>query len=187
MTADTRRGTTPAERTTAPHGSARRGWLGAALALIAIGPWMVPDASAQVGRRMPDEGQQHVAEGTPATYGHYPPTSGPHWPVWARWGMYAQEVPAEAWVHNLEHGGVVILYRCDTPCPRLIQQLRELHDTFPKSKHGHVKLLISPNRKLQTRLAILAWTWLGELEEFDRERLLGFYQAHVDQGPEDVP
>jgi len=155
--------------------------------LLAVGIWMVLAGSAGVGRRMPDEGQQHVPEGMRVRYGHYPPTSGPHWPRPAPWGEYEQEVPEEMWVHNLEHGGIVILYRCDTPCPDLVRQLREVYATFPKSKYDHVKLLITPYRKLKTRLAILAWTWIDELEEFDRERLLRFYGAHVDRGPEDVP
>ena len=159
----------------------------AVAALAAIGIFVVSQASAEVGRQMPEEGYQHVPEGTPGTYGHQPPTSGQHWPRWARWEFYTQEVPPELWVHNLEHGGIVILYRCDAPCPDLIQQLRELYDTFPKSKHGHVKLLTTPYQKLKSRLAILAWTWLDQLDQFDRQRLLRFYQAHLDEGPEDVP
>lgn len=155
--------------------------------VIAVVSWVVLSGSAQVGRRMPDEGQQHVPAGTPVRYGHEPPTSGPHWPRPAPWGEYEQEVPPELWVHNLEHGGIVILYRCDTSCPELVRQLREVYATFPKSKYGHVKLLITPYRKLKTRLAVLAWTWIDEVETFDRERLLRFYRAHVDQGPEDVP
>jgi hypothetical protein len=101
--------------------------------------------------------------------------------------MYDQELPPELWVHNLEHGGIVILYRCETPCKELVQQLTDAYRSFPKSKHGHVKLVIAPYRKLKTRLAILAWTWIDELAEFDREQLLRFYQAHIDRGPEDVP
>ncbi len=168
-----------------------RPWLWTASAftsvLVAAATWMVLTGSDEIGRRMPDEGQQHVPAGTPVTYGHYPPTSGPHWPRPAPWGEYEQEVPPEIWVHNLEHGGIVLLYRCDAPCPELVRQLRELYATFPKSKHGHVKLLITPYRRLKTRLAILAWTWIDELAEFNRDRLLRFYRAHVDRGPEDVP
>jgi hypothetical protein len=81
----------------------------------------------------------------------------------------------------------VILYRCATPCPELVRQLRELSATAPPSKYGHVKLLITPYARLRTRLAILAWTWIDELDVFDRERLLVFYRAHIDRGPEDVP
>jgi len=140
-----------------------------------------------VGRPMPYEGNQHVPPATNGIHGLYPPTSGPHWPTPAAWRGYDQPVPPEAWVHNLEHGGIVILYRCDTPCPELLEKLAGLFDTFPKSKYGHVKLLVAPDPKLKTRLAILAWTWLDELEIFDYDRLLRFYVAHVDRGPEDVP
>jgi len=157
------------------------------LLLVAAGLLAPRLAVAEVGRQTPDAGQEHVPEGARVRYGHYPPTSGPHWPRWAAWGAYDRDVPPEVWVHNLEHGGIVILYRCDAPCPVLVQQLREAFTTFPKSKHGHVKLLIAPDPKLRTRLAILAWTWIDELEEFDRERLLRFYRTHVDQGPEDMP
>ncbi len=155
--------------------------------LTIIGAWLASTASAQVGRQMPDEGQQHISVGTPGKYGHYPPTSGPHWPRVASWGVHEEELPSEIWVHNLEHGGVVILYRCELPCPDLVRQLGEIYQTFPKSKHGHVKLVVTPNGKITSRLAILAWTWVDEMMTFDRERLLRFYQAHVDKGPEDVP
>ena len=105
----------------------------------------------------------------------------------APWGVYEQEIPPETWVHNLEHGGLVILYHCVTPCPDLAQQLREVSATFPRSKWGHVKLLVAPYGQLKSRLAILAWAWIEELDDFDRARLLRAYSARVDQGPEDLP
>ncbi len=162
-------------------------WVAGALVMVLAGTavWMLLDASA--GRRMPDEGREHVPAGTPVTYRHYPPTSGPHWPRPAPWGHYEQEVPPEIWVHNLEHGGIVILYHCDTPCPELVRQLQDVYATFPKSKYGHVKLLIVPDKRLKTRLATLAWNWMDETDTFDRKRLLRFYRAYMDRGPEDVP
>jgi len=96
-------------------------------------------------------------------------------------------VPPEIWVHNLEHGGIVILYHCDTPCPELVRQLQDVYATFPKSKYGHVKLLIAPDKRLTTRLATLAWNWMDQTDTFDRKRLLRFYRAYMDRGPEDVP
>lgn len=143
--------------------------------------------AGSTGRAMPDEGQHHVPEGTPVAYGHAPPTSGPHWPTPARWGVYDGPVPPERWVHNLEHGGLVILYNCRTPCPELVDELRGLHATFPPSKWGHVKLLVTPYPELRTPLAILAWAWLEELDRLDHARLLAAYEARVDQGPEDLP
>lgn len=144
-------------------------------------------AAAGLGRELPDEGQDHVADGTRVPYRHYPPASGPHWPARAAWGVAEQEVPPEVWVHNLEHGGIVVLYRCDAPCPDLVAQLRGAQRTFPTSKHGQIKLLVVQDRRIGSRLAVLAWRRVWELETFDRERLLGFYRTYVDRGPEDAP
>jgi len=145
-------------------------------------------AGAQ-GRQMPDEGQQHIPSNQSGTYtAPYPPTSGQHsGSNWAEWEVVDRPLPPEEFVHNLEHGGIVILYRCDAPCPTLVRELRELYATFPKGKYGKVKLVVAPDKKIKPPIVILAWTWIDELPTFDRERLLRFYRGHVDRGPEDVP
>jgi hypothetical protein len=35
-------------------------------------------------------------------------------------------------------------------------------------------------------VAILAWAWLDELDDYDHARLLAAYTARVDRGPEDL-
>ena len=139
------------------------------------------------GRKMPDRGRQHIETGAAITYQEYPPTSGSHWPVVAKWGVYPEAVPEEVFVHNLEHGGVVLLYRCATPCSDVVRQLQEIFDGLPRSKFGHAKVLISPSTRIKTRFALLAWTRLDEFDKLDRERVLRFVQAWQDKGPEDVP
>src|SRR5262245_8086029 len=57
----------------------------------------------------------HVAEGSVINYAHNPPASGPHYPVWARYQEHNTVVARGYWVHNLEHGGVVFLYRPSAP------------------------------------------------------------------------
>jgi hypothetical protein len=47
-------------------------------------------------------------DGSTVLYNSFPPTSGPHSPVWMAWGTYAVPVPQIRAVHNLEHGGIVI-------------------------------------------------------------------------------
>lgn len=136
------------------------------------------------GRQMPEEGREHVPEGTPISYRNSPPTSGPHYLRTVRWEVYDVPVPEGYWVHNLEHGDVVILYYCPQGCPELVSQLKELFRSLAKGKPEALKLVVTPYPNLKTRLAVLAWNWIDELEEFDRERLLRFYQAHVGQGPE---
>jgi hypothetical protein len=152
-------------------------WLALTPALAQEGP----------GRKMPDRGQTHVQQGTPITYEEYPPTSGSHWPVWAKWGVYTEPIPEEVLVHNLEHGGIVLLYNCPTPCPDVVRQLEETFAALPKSKYGHVKLVITPNARIKTRFALLAWTRLDEFDRFDRQRAVRFVTAWQDKGPEDVP
>lgn len=64
---------------------------------------------APVGRRVPDIGRNHIAEGQLYEgYSSRPATSGPHWGAPARWGAYSAQLPDERLVHNLEHGGIVI-------------------------------------------------------------------------------
>jgi hypothetical protein len=48
-------------------------------------------------------------------YPHNPPIAGLHYWVWAKWGVHTEVVPRGYWVHNLEHGAVVFLYRPDAP------------------------------------------------------------------------
>lgn len=139
------------------------------------------------GRLMPDEGRDHAAEGMPLKYKRYPPTSGIHFPSAMKWGVYSQEVKEGHFVHNLEHGGIAILYNCPSACPDLVQKLEEAYRTFPKAKYGEVKMVIAPYHNMQHRIALLAWDYLDEMDTFDRDRALNFYQTHVDRGPEDVP
>lgn len=157
----------------------------AATAWLLAAPAFAQDAGP--GLKMPDRGNTHVAQGTRVTYPEHPPTSGTHWPRWADWGISATPVAEEAFVHNLEHGGVVILYRCPTPCADVVHELELIYRALPPSKYGHVKVVVSPNDRLRTRFALLAWTRLDELDRLDRERILGFVRAWQDRGPEDVP
>ncbi len=73
-----------------------------------------PDASCLVTIASPTiEDSPHVPIGTPVTYGSNPPSSGPHYPVWAAFQEYATPVDRRYYVHDLEHGAVVLLYNCD--------------------------------------------------------------------------
>jgi len=158
------------------------------LAVVALPGVCITAPACGHGKQMPDEGQTHIDRGRSGKYtAAYPPTSGEHWgDTWAEWQMYDTPTPPEVFVHNLEHGGIVPLYRCDAPCPQLVDPLRKLYATFPKAKNGKVKMVVAPDPKIRSQITILAWTWIDELPRFDRERLLKFYTAHVDRGPEDV-
>jgi hypothetical protein len=67
-------------------------------------------------RSFPNQGRSHTYKGvlvTPDTkipYKTDPATSGPHYQVPAPWGVYTEPIPAVIRVHNLEHGGIEVLY-----------------------------------------------------------------------------
>lgn len=142
---------------------------------------------------IPNEGAQHVPLDEQVTYDANPPASGPHWssagiaPVSA--GVYDEALEEEQWVHNLEHGYVVILFDCGGPClPSLLDDLQELFDAAPPSElFGNTKLVITPYDGLPFAFAAVAWDHQLHLEVLDESALLDFYDEFVDQGPEAVP
>lgn len=72
-----------------------------------------PDAACEVVIDAPAiVDSPHVDIGTIIQYSSNPPSSGPHYPIWAGWQEYLTPVPRPFWVHSLEHGAVVLLYNC---------------------------------------------------------------------------
>src|SRR5579884_3420023 len=156
--------------------------VGALLALPAI---MGSTSAAQAqGTQYPEQGRDHINPGTAhAPYSTNPPTSGPHWPDPANWGIYDSPVPDEALVHSMEHGGVIIEYNCPDGCPDLVAQLKSVAQEY-KSK---VILAPRPNKDVPYRITLTAWRWLDEFNDFDGARIRAFIAAHKDKGPEYFP
>jgi hypothetical protein len=147
-------------------------------------------ASTPVGRAMPIEGADHVADGTPVTYKSRPPTSGPHSAsVYPRYGVFSETLPTGQWLHNLEHGAVAILYNCPDGCPEVVQGINELVPTLPlgrNARRGTPRVLAFPYTDMDHKIAVVAWGWLLELDEFDRDQITRFYESRIDRGPECV-
>lgn len=142
------------------------------------------DAAAAQGQQFPEAGRDHLSpEQSHAPYTSNPPTSGPHNPNPANWGIYDQPVADETLVHNLEHGGIVINYNCPDGCAELAQQLKDLAGTY-RSK---IVLAPRPNKDVANRITLVAWTWLDGFNDFDAGRIKAFIAAHKDRGPELLP
>ena len=68
------------------------------------------------GYVQPDMGRRHVAYGTNVTYQYCAPASGSHYnragsgPIQPRLYGPSDTVIPQGWVHNLEHGALVVLY-----------------------------------------------------------------------------
>jgi hypothetical protein len=143
-----------------------------------------------LGAMQPDEGRTHVAEGSAINYHNVPPSSGPHFPSPQTWGAHPEGILPGYWVHNLEHGGVALIYDCPQGCPDIVSVADDAVKTFPKDKFGEVKLVTTPYSGLPNgaRVAAVAWQYVKLYQQdFNRENFLAFYNAHVDRGPEDIP
>jgi hypothetical protein len=158
----------------------------AAVLIALVLTFLKPPASAQ-GRQVPIEGNRtHVAQGTVVQYRNRPPSSGDHYDQPAGYGFFQREIPTGNWVHDLEHGGIVVLYRpdlCDQACQA---QLQDTYSSAPTSQlfPGTRKMLVMPYQEMDHAIAAVAWGWVDELDAFDKDRILAFYRAHVDRGPE---
>jgi len=142
----------------------------------------------QLPNQVPPPGNPHIVSPTdphPA-YNSNPPTSGYHWGGgWAPWGVHQEPIQDMVTVHNLEHGGVIIHYRQDldkATVDQLVALTRELQRQSPC-----ILLEPRPVDKLDTPVAVTAWTWLLKDQKVDSQTLnsiRSFFRQHVDQGPE---
>ncbi|MFQ5883302.1 MAG: DUF255 domain-containing protein [Candidatus Methylomirabilales bacterium] len=133
-----------------------------------------PPSALLPGTLVPDMGHAHITNSsTPhVAYNSDPPTSGPHLPQVARWGIYDQPVPRESQVHNLEHGGVIIQYNCE--CPELIQKL-----TAIAKRYQEKSLILAPYPGMDDRIALTTWARIDKFNEFDEERIVRFIEAYI--------
>jgi hypothetical protein len=148
-----------------------------------------------VGQPVPDEGRNHVDPSTSPTYQSYPPASGPHYSVagsapvpWQTIGTLLEG----QYIHNLEHGGIVILYNCPSgnDCTTLKNQLENyVKNLAPvEPTFNEVKVVMSPySHGMQKKVAVVAWDYIEFLDGYDQNAITRFYENHVDKGPEPIP
>ncbi len=130
----------------------------------------------------------HVAQCTPITYATNPPTSGPHYPLWARFKAYADRVPRGFWVHAMEHGAVVVSYNCPGGCAAEVAALVAFLDARPVdplcTAPVRNRFIVTPDPQLDTVFAASAWGWSLRSDCFDLPALGAFIDAHYAQAPE---
>jgi hypothetical protein len=131
-------------------------------------------------------------EGISKKWNTVPPTSGPHYEVAAIWGSYDDPVNLAQLVHNLEHGGVFILYGGDVP-DSTVAQLESFYADHTKGT------LLAPLPSLGDTIALGAWTtpsststenataYLAKCKSFDDVAFSSFFAAYQFKGPERFP
>lgn len=148
------------------------------LLLGAVAYW----AYGQWGASLPGEfvasmGNRHI---TPSAiginaYNSDPPTSGPHLPSIANWGIHDSPIPKELQVHNLEDGGVVVQYNCpqgEEACRSLVEKLAQI-----VRRYDHA--ILAPYPGMSHRIALTAWTRIDKFNDFDEKRIVRFIEAYM--------
>ena len=113
-----------------------------------------------------DPGESHPP------YSSRPATSGWHYGAPANWGIHDEVIPDETLVQNLERAGVGIHYSCPEGCEDLVAKLAEIASEYHK-------VVMSPYPDMYTTIALTAWTYMDQLDEFDESRIVAFINAHV--------
>ncbi|CAI4230792.1 unnamed protein product [Auanema sp. JU1783] len=108
------------------------------------------------------------------------PIRGDHRPNWARFGEYLY-LPVQRWLHNLEHGSIILLYH---PCVDR-NQLQLLRSLVTGCLWRHV---VTPYNKLSSErpLALVAWGAKLEMNHVIPTEVITFIREHAHVAPEDI-
>lgn len=154
----------------------RLAWAAVALAavfVVAGAGWLYARLRPLPGEFVPSLGNDHIA--TPETphvpYNSEPPTSGPHLPDIASWGIWDRPIVKERQVHNLEDGGVVVNYRPNC-ADRVLEPLKQIVKRYT----DHV--LLAPYPGLDRCVALTAWTRIDKFDAVDEGRVVRFIDAY---------
>jgi hypothetical protein len=144
-----------------------------------------------LGFTTPILGRRHVTDPV-IEYAFCPPTSGDHYNISGRGpirpAVYpkTEEQSPGGWVHNLEHGYIVALYRCpsETDCPSdaELAQMQAFFDQAPVSTNPAcpTKVVVARFDQMTTRFALLSWGRALLTDEFDLDTALEFAQQWTD-------
>ncbi len=169
-------------------GAAAPAWACSTVWTTPATPQPAPDATPRLGYVQNDMGRGHINVGENQRYPICPPASGKHanstgeGPIAPR--VYGPDDGArpQGWIHNLEHGGMVILYQCPGPgCEDAGQEaLRDLFATFPAgpicgTPAGSVGPVIARFDEMSTPYAALIWGQILPLDTLDREAIVAFW------------
>ena len=150
------------------------------------------DASCLVTVETPEIlSSPHIGPEAPVQYNSNPPSSGPHFPVWAAFQEYDKPIDRRYLVHSMEHGAVVISYKCADAgaCPQ-IAAAREAAAALPDDpacagQGARVRVIIAPDPVIDVPIAVAAWGWVYKAACVDAPTLREFVRDHYAKGPED--
>ncbi|HRC57247.1 MAG TPA: DUF3105 domain-containing protein [Kofleriaceae bacterium] len=142
--------------------------------------------------RVAEEPALHVTPGQAIGWSSNPPATGRHYPAWAGWNRSYSLLARGYWLHNAEHGGVVLLHNCPDGCAADVEALLALVREQPRdgqcsgSVRNRILVVADPDLPPQTRFAAVAWGAYYAATCLDPEALGSFIASHYARGPEDL-
>lgn len=141
--------------------------------------------------REPSFGASHVTPCSELELADFPPTSGTHYGQWADFGTYTAPVPWGFLIHAMEHGAVVIGYRCEGDCTAVVTELQAAIDAQPVDAlcrgDDPARFILVPMPDLTDQAVVaLAWEHLYLATCLDRPSLEAFMAANYAHGPENL-
>jgi Protein of unknown function (DUF3105) len=156
-------------------------------------PTVEPGSSTRLGFVQEDMGNSHSVS-RPQNYLYCPPASGNHLnvagqgPIQPRVYGPDDKVGPPNWVHNLEHGGLVVLYKGDSPGATKDGQtaFKQFFDTFPASPlcgipAGQVSPVIARFDDMPHPYAILVWGRVMYMDTWDPALALRFFNEEAER------
>lgn len=162
--------------------------------LIAAGGYLVVTQVSKppvqiIGVKHASQGGLHITRGQKhVPYNSEPASSGPHYNdqgAPAPWGAYSQEIAPEVYVHNEEHGGIVVTYNPQLLPAAQVKQLERLFTSpYSDATFTPSKPLVMPRAADTHAIELAAWTYTLNLDTYNQSVLEKFYLQHVGKSPE---
>ena len=147
-------------------------------------------ATPALGYVQPDMGRGHLALGEKVTYTYCAPASGLHYnapgtagPIVPRVYGPSDSVLPEGWLHNLEHGGLVVLYTGagSGATPEGQTQLHALYDALPPgpvcgTPTGQVGPVIARFDQMTSPFQAIVWGRVLLLDTLDQAKIIAFWE-----------
>jgi hypothetical protein len=140
--------------------------------------------------REPAPSRSHVEPCSDLRFASHPPTGGDHFGVWASFGSYDAPVPWGFLVHSMEHGAVVLAYRCEGPCDDVRAELEAIagsvDDPVCRDEDTLARVIVVPDPDLEQPIAAVAWEHAYLATCLDPPSLRAFVEANLGNAPESL-
>jgi hypothetical protein len=147
-------------------------------------------ATPALGYVQPDMGRGHLAVGEKVTYTYCAPATGVHYnqpgtagPIVPRVYGPSDNVLPQGWLHNLEHGGLVILYTGSGSGATTEgqAQLHALYDAMPPgpvcgTPTGQIGPVIARFDQMTSPFQAIVWGRVLPLDSLDQAKIIAFWE-----------